>query len=128
NLDVEGLAWDPFAQLNADNFAEFQMSLAHSKVLPDEQISTGLLPNWPSSGLSATFAGNQLDPAGDPLTIVHPKAKGYAINPSDVYLSTSGHLRAPWPLNRNVPVGQYTYWTWRDTAKLASADRWASVR
>ena len=120
NIDVEGLAWQPYAAaLGADSFAQFQMSLAHSKFLPDEDISSGLLPNFPGSGVSSVFAANQLDPVNDPLTIVHPKAKGYAINPSDLFLSPLGDPRAPWPLNRNVSAAQYVYWTWRDTAKLA---------
>jgi hypothetical protein len=120
NIDVEGLAWQPFTNgLSTDSFAQFQMSLAHSKYLPDEQLSTGLLPNWPGSGLVGTFASNLVDPATDPLTIVHPKAKGYSIHPSDLFTSPLGDPRAPWPLNRNVSPSQFTYWTWRDTGKLA---------
>lgn len=118
NLDVEGLWWRPYAgALLADSFAQFQMSFAHSRFLPDEHLQASLLPSYPLSGLVTSFASNVSSPTLDPLTVVHAKSNGYVINPADVGQSTSGDVIAPWPLNRNVPPSQFQYWTWRDTAK-----------
>jgi hypothetical protein len=122
NIDVEGLWWQPFSgSVQVDNFTQFQMSFAHSKYLPDEQLSTALLPNWPNSGLVAKFEDNLLDKTSDPLTVVHPKAKGYTLAPNDTKIATSGAVIAPWPLNRGVPQTEFVYWTWRDTGKIAVA-------
>lgn len=118
NLDVEGLWWRPFnGTVVADSFAQFQMSFAHSRFLPDEHISQILLPDYPLSGLVSSFASNVSSNAEDPLTIVHPKTSGYVINPADAGTSMNGDAIAPWPLNRNVPPSQFQYWTWRDTGK-----------
>jgi hypothetical protein len=122
NLDVEGLYWAPFLSgLFADNFSNFQMSLAHSRWLPDEELSTGLLPNWPQSGLVSKFEDNLLDKINEPLTIVHDKALGYSIQANDAFQSATGLLIVPWPMNRNIPSSQFTYWTWRDTSKIQVA-------
>jgi hypothetical protein len=127
NLDVEGLSWALFNQgLQIDNFSRFQMSLAHSKYLPDENISSGLLPNYPSSGLVAKFQDNLLDPGTvgipgtDPLTVVHPQGKGYTVggSPDATFIVPSGLTMTHWPWNQGVPVSNYVYWTWRDTAKI----------
>lgn len=117
NLDVEGLWWQPSGAVSADSYPQFQMSLAHSLRLPDEALDTGLLPQYPLSGLGLAFASNHDSSAIDPLTVVHDKSAGYTVNPADVLTSTSGLPIAPWPLNRGVAPSQYTYWTWRDTAK-----------
>jgi hypothetical protein len=120
NLEVEGLWWESFSGfVQTDAFSNFQMSLAHSKYLPDEALNTGLLPNWPASGLQKAFDSNLLDKATDPLTIVHPKAKGYTLSPQDSAVSISGNVIVPWPMNRNVTPQEFVYWTWRDTAKIA---------
>lgn len=122
NLDVEGLAWAPFGgQASADQFTQFQMALAHSRFLPDEVTSAGLLPQFKNSGLVTTYADNLLSAMEDPLTVVHPKVNGYTIDPSDLFTSASGTPLMPWPLNQNVPLADYAYWTWRDTAKLSRA-------
>jgi hypothetical protein len=119
NLDVEGMSWSPFAGAPvADHFTRFQMSFAHSKFLPDEEVGTSLLPNWPSSGLVTKFADNNYDVA-DPPAVVHAASKGYTVDPADVFTSPAGLPMTHWPLNRGVPLGQYSYWTWRDTAKIA---------
>ena len=113
NLDVEGLWWEPFGgAVLPDQFDEFQMSLGDSAYLPDEDLSTGLLPNAPASGIVNTFDQNYL---GGASSVVHPKPLGYSVNPLDVSLSPSGRAIAPWPMNRNVPPSQFSYWTWRDT-------------
>lgn len=125
NIDVEGLSWAPFSPVvQVDQFPELQISLCHSKFLPDEVINPqSNLPTNPASGLVANFLNNQLDSANDPLKIVHPKSLGYAISPSDTFLSTSGSgfLLQPWPLNRTIPPSQFRYYTWRDTSIQAVA-------
>lgn len=114
NLDVEGLNWSPFQAVTADGFGEFRMALAHSFFLPDEAKDVGLLPLFRFTGVVPTYDSNVLDS----LAVVHDKSKGYAISPADSFVSASGTPLHPWPLNRNVPPSQYTYWTWRDTALL----------
>jgi hypothetical protein len=120
NLDVEGLAWAPYGGAPlADQFTQFQMALAHSRFLPDEATSASLLPMFKQSGLEPTYANNLLSAGEDPLTVVHEKTKGYTIDPADLFTSASGTPLMPWPLNQNVPLNEFAYWTWRDTAKLA---------
>lgn len=119
NLDLEGLWWQPFGgTLQVDNFPEFSIGVSHSKYLPDENLDTGLLPQFINSGLERTFDNNLLDKASDPMTIIAPRALGYQVNPTDVSTSTSGNAIAPFPVNRGIPQSQFTYWTWRDTSKL----------
>lgn len=119
NLDLEGLWWQPFGDaVQTDNFAQFQIGVAHSRYLPDENVELGL-PQHPDSGLVQAFASNLLDPISDPLTVLAPRARGYSVNPIDVGLSTSGNVIAPFPINRDMPQSEFTYWTWRDTAKTA---------
>jgi hypothetical protein len=65
--------------------------------------------------LNVTFAQNVLDPVNDPLRVVHPRSLGYTIQPLDQFVASSGTFLQPWPLNRNKPLSQYTYYTWRDT-------------
>ncbi len=117
NIDVEGLWWQPFGgALQVDNFAQFQIGVAHSRFLPDENVNLGL-PQFPDSGLVRVYNENLLDADSDPLTVIAPKARGYSLNPSDVSVSASGDRIAPYPINRDVAPDQYLYWTWRDTAK-----------
>jgi hypothetical protein len=114
NLDLEGLNWTPFSgHLSVDHFSGFQMATAHSVRLPDEAIAAGL-PIFPLSGLLPTFDDNLLEP----LTVVHPMARGYSIQPSDAFVTATGTTMAPWPLNRDIDPSSFSYWTWRDTAKL----------
>jgi hypothetical protein len=120
NMDVEGLSWAPAGgQVIMDDFAEFRMALAHGSQLPDEDITTGLLPVAPSSGLVNSYDGNVLDPAGAPLAVVHAKSSGYHVDPADIFTSVSGRPMMPWPMNQGVPVSQFNYWTWRDTGVQA---------
>lgn len=119
NLDVEGLWWQPFGgTLQVDNFPEFSIGLSHSKYLPDENLDTGLLPQFINSGLVQSFDSNLLDKATDPMTLVAPRARGYQVNPLDVATSTSGNIIAPFPVNRGIPPSEFIYWTWRDTSKI----------
>ncbi|HVS11229.1 MAG TPA: hypothetical protein VMS76_15275, partial [Planctomycetota bacterium] len=117
NLDVEGLAWAPAVSPQPDAFSGFQMALAHSAWLPDEWINTALLPGYPFSGLTKTFAE---DPLESP-SVVHPKTAGYVIDPSQAFAASTGTLMMPWPLNQGVPPAQHVFWTWRDTSIQALA-------
>jgi hypothetical protein len=120
NLDIEGLAWAPFIGLTVDTYSRFRMAFCHSKFLPDEIINPmSLLPNFPLSGLVKTFDSNILSPTTDPLTIVHPKDRGYDVQPVDSFVSSTGTLMMPYPLNRGLTKSQYTRYTFRDTSILA---------
>jgi hypothetical protein len=119
NLDVEGMWWQPFGgTLQVDNFTEFSIGVTHSKYLPDENLDTGLLPQFTASGLVQIFDNNMVDKVGDPMTILAPRARGYQVNPTDLATSTSGDVIAPFPINRGIPQNEFIYWTWRDTGKL----------
>ncbi|MCE9593490.1 MAG: Ig-like domain-containing protein [Planctomycetes bacterium] len=120
NVDVEGLNWSPsVGSVNFDQFPQFQMALTHGHFLPDEVINPqSLLPKYPASGLSKTYSANVGDAASDPLTIVHPKDWGYTVAAADTFVSASGTVLQPWPLNHQLPAGQAPrYYTWRDTAQ-----------
>lgn len=122
NVDLEGLAWAPKnGTPQADTFEQFQMSMAHSKFLPDESLNTALLPSFPNSGLIASFIGNLIDTTNDPLSIVHPKQRGYTISTSDVFQATTGTRMVPWPWNRQgiATPADKRYYTWRDTTLQA---------
>jgi hypothetical protein len=126
NIDVEGLAWMVSGTgVQLDLFPEFQLLVAHSRFLPDEVVvpGTGMPPApvlpWPNSGLVPTFAQNLLDVDEDPLTVMAPKSGGYPIQPLDSFKTPSGTLMQPFPINLHKPLSQFTYWTYRDTAKLA---------
>jgi len=118
NLDLEGLAWAPLGGAAiADSFDEFEIALSHAEHLPDEYIDPwSLFPAYPYSGLERVFAANLLNPDSDPLRVVHPRGRGYFVNPGDLYSSPSGTPLMPFPWNMGLPPDEWTYYTWRDTA------------
>lgn len=123
DLDVAGLSWAPIGgQIVNDFYAGFEIRLAHSRFLPDEAISTTLLPLWENSGLRGgpnLFTDNILVDPESPQKVVHPRALGYAVNSADLFTSSSGTVMIPYPLNRGpAPITTYT---WRDTAVQAKA-------
>jgi hypothetical protein len=119
NMDVIGLNWSPVGGLVVrDFFNQFEMRLGHSRFLPDEFLDTTTgLPKYPNSGLPgapAFFENNYL--AGSNPKVVHNRALGYTINPSDLFYSTSNTPMMPYPLNRGLaPTSTYV---WRDTSVL----------
>ena len=123
NIDVEGMAWSPAGgQVVFDHYDEFEMTLSHSKWLPDEVVNAiSLLPQYPNSGLRNTdFAtSNPLDDPLNPVFVVHPREKGYEVNPLDLFTASTGTLMMPYPLNRDPDPGDDIFWTWRDTAVRA---------
>ena len=117
NVDVEGLYWAPASgSAIADHYPQFEMRLGHSLRLPDELPGQGLLPLYPNSGLIPEFDQNPLIGPRSAPRIVHPKQLGYTVNPDESFSSDSGTQLMPWPLNRDLPVRDYRYFTWRDTA------------
>ncbi len=115
NLDVEGLNWAPFSGVvSIDNFSEYQISVGHSRRLPDESLNMALLPLYPNSGILTVYNNNLLDNA----VIMHPRPLGYSINPLNAFLAPSGTTMMPWPINEDVPPEQFTFFTWRDTTEL----------
>lgn len=118
NLDIEGMYWSPTGgSVVAETFNEFEIELTHSFKAPDEYIDPdSLFPQYPSSGLVDKFVKNILDKKGDPLTVMHPRGRGYSVNPGDLYVSeVSGTKFMPWPWNRDVGPDEFTTWTWRNT-------------
>ncbi len=113
NIDIEGLSWAPTStQVSADFFPQFEISLSHSSRLPDEFFL--------ASGLVNTFADNVLVDPDNAKKIVHPRSRGYLLDPQQVFTTSSGTLMLPYPLNRGVPVEEFQYYTWRDTAILGT--------
>jgi hypothetical protein len=123
NVDIEGLSWAPTGgAVVADNFTRFEMSLCHCLRLPDETLDANLLPNFPASGLVTQYSLNLLNATTDPLRKVYPVTggpSGYSVIPTDLFQGPTGTNFMPWPLNRNVPTANFTFYTWRDTALLA---------
>jgi len=121
NIDVEGLSWAPIGgNIVSDAYDEFSIRLAHSIWLPDEELDPmSGFPRWPASGLKMVYTNNYLDPINDPGAIVHPRNLGYVVNPSNLYQASSGTSMLPYPLNENLEVENYQYYTWRDTAITA---------
>jgi hypothetical protein len=122
NLDVEHIFWVPAGgNVVSDTYDLFEIRLSHTKYLPDESIDpTSLWPIYPDSGLVETYDANFLDSLGDPQKVVHPRTLGYVVNPADMkWASTFAEKVMPYPLNQGMPVSQYQYYTWRDTALLA---------
>ncbi len=121
NVDVEHLYWVPAGgNVVADSFDLFEIRLSHTKVLPDETFDP--IANaavFPGSGLSDVFDNNLLSSTNDAQAVVHPKARGYVIDPAAKKFSGTGATTVmPYPLNETVPVSQYNYYTWRDTSLL----------
>jgi hypothetical protein len=90
--------------------------------LPDESLDAFLLPRWPLSGLVGNpnpFTDNLLVDPRSPQKVVHPKALGYAVDPGKTFVSSSGTVMMPYPLNRGS--GPLQSYTWRDTTVLAEA-------
>jgi hypothetical protein len=120
NLDVEGISFSPIGgQVTATFYPQFEMQVGHSDRIPDEVFDPlTLTPFYPGSGLfdTATFIENFLkDPASGPK-IVHPRAKGFLVSASEVFVSPSNTTMVHFPWNRNVAPEDKTYFTWRDTA------------
>jgi hypothetical protein len=123
NVDVEGLDWAPIGgSVIPDTYERFEMLFSHCLKLPDESINPlTLLPIYQFSGLTPSFAASVLDPVNDPQAVVHNRALGYVVDPADRFLSTTtpSITMMPYPLNRNLPVSQHTFYTWRDTSVQA---------
>lgn len=121
NVDVEGLNWAPVGGAAvADQIDRFEMYLSHSKFLPDESVDPAtLFPSFPSSGLTATYSNNVLDPTDDPPKKVHDRSRGYTVNPADLFQAPTGTRLMPWPMNRGLAPQDKVYYTWRDTSLQA---------
>jgi len=124
DLDVVGVNWAPIGgQVISDFYSEFEIRLAHSRFLPDEQLDQFLLPKYPNSGLRGgpnnLFTDNILIDPLSPQKVVHPRSLGYTVNPADLFVSQSGTTLMPFPLNEGS--GPLSSYTWRDTAVLAKA-------
>ncbi len=119
NVDIEAAYLSPLGSNPVfESYSDFTMNMAHSAFLPDEVIDpmTGALIN-PTSGLVGTYSGNLLDAIEDPLQEVHPRERGYTINPGDQTLTSDGLTTLiPLPMNQGTPDAEKLFYTWRDTA------------
>ncbi len=124
NVDIEHLYWGPAGgAVIADTLPRLEIGLSHALKLPDESLDPNLLPNYPNSGIITTFAQNVLDGANDPLRTVHPGTSGvpgYVLQPINAVVTTTGTTVMPWPLNFGITPDRFTYFTWRNTAVLAT--------
>ena len=120
NVDVEGIWWAPVGgQVVSDFYSLFEIELTHALRLPDEFIDPNTaFPLHPTSGLKPPFAENRLNPAAAPPKIVHNRNDGYTVNPADLRTSATGIPIMPYPMNRDKPFEDRSYYTWRDTSIL----------
>lgn len=120
DLDLEGFALSPLGgQVASTVYDEFELQVGHSDRLPDESVNPGnLLPNFPNSGFrnNATFAQNFLPNVADSPRLVHPRELGFAVNNSDIVLSTTGTPMLPMPWNKGASEDEKIFFTWRNTA------------
>lgn len=117
NLDLEAIYWEPFGgTVQIDIFPEFQISVSHSINLPDEHVDGNLLPEFPKSGLANKFDNNV--PDGESMVVVAPRTGGYLVHPLDIIPGQAGKVLVPWPMNQDISVSEYQYWTYRDTSKV----------
>ena len=117
NMDVYRLHWSPIGgRVIRDFFEEFEIRLSHSRFLPDEDITTFLLPKYPNSGLDGDneFTDNILDDPLSPQVVTHPRERGYRIEPVDLGATSTGTPIIPFPMNTGSEPPRT--FTWRDTA------------
>ena len=119
NIDVEHLAWAPAGgSIVSDAYDEFEVRVAHSGWLPDEILDPNSgFPLHPQSGLNSVYDTNFLDQILDPGTTIHPRHRGYVVNPGDLFIGQGlGSSMLPFPANKDIPADEFIYYTWRDTA------------
>jgi len=89
---LKAFRWLPLGQVSTATYKRLLVDVGHSRVVPDYSVgSFTLLPLYPASGLSGTFASNQ-KPGETPLRIVD---QGYTVRPQDV--RTDGYVSYPTP-------------------------------
>lgn len=119
--DIERFYFSPLgANPVFESFSDFSVDAAHSRLLPDEVINptTGALV-LPQSGLGPMYIDNFLSLQEDPPETIHPRERGWTIDPGDRVVSADGTILVPGPLNQDLPVEQYDTYTWRDTGVSA---------
>ncbi len=124
NIDVEGLSWAPAGgSVVSDAYDEFEVRVGHSAWLPDELLDPNSgFPSHPQSGLNSVYDTNFLDLLTDPGTVLHPRERGYVVNPGDLFLGQgNGSNMLPFPVNRDTTADEHLYYTWRDTSLLGTA-------
>lgn len=128
NIDVEGLNWSPLGgQAVVDIYKLFEIRMNHGFYLPDEALCLGS-PCYPNSGMVDIYENNFLSNLSDPQKVLHFRARGYTVNPGDIFTTNNGLKLLPFPLNRKSAPDQFTYYTWRDTSiqERAGPDGWGA--
>jgi hypothetical protein len=116
NLDLEGMSWAPFAgTASIESYDEYQITVGHSRGAPDEWLNQNILPGFDFSGLNRPYSTNYLDAP----KVIHPRERGYTINPINAFTSAAGRILIPWPVNQGIPQSEFSYFTFRDTRVLA---------
>jgi len=119
NIDVEHINWAPIgSNVIAEFYPDFQISMTTTNRFPDESwIGPPNALVFPTSGLIATAYSENilLDPHNE-VKIVHDRTAGYFLDPVDKFKSTSQTFMFPFPMNRDTPLEDFKYWTFRDTA------------
>ncbi|MCP5020861.1 MAG: hypothetical protein GY930_03705 [bacterium] len=117
NIDVERIYWSPVTGgVTFDSFAGFNMRLSHASVLPDELlVGQPLMPAFPNSGVTGTFAQNRLSVINDIPKEVHLRQQGYTLDPGDKIQTVFPTVLMPFPMNMDPGVDP-SYYTFRDTS------------
>ena len=92
DLDVVGLNWAPLnGTVVADFFPRFEILLGTSERMPEEGVSGATPPSLlaPDSGLDPSLAFTASSIAADPMTVVHPRNRGYTVRVIDRFNSNS---------------------------------------
>ncbi|MHC4514435.1 MAG: hypothetical protein ACYTGO_16010 [Planctomycetota bacterium] len=89
---LRAFRWLPLGQVSTATYKRLLVDVGHSRVVPDYSVGTfTLLPLYPASGLSWTFASNPKS-GETPVRIVD---QSYTVRPQDV--RTDGYVSYPTP-------------------------------
>ena len=112
-FDIQGQAIRPRPVVR------FRAMADQSQPLPGAMTPFGpLVPQFQNSGLRNIFSNNYLSELDDPPKVVHPRGLGYTVAPGALLVASNGTKIMPYPLNRDLPVIDHVYWTWRDSSVL----------
>lgn len=116
DLDVEGIYLSPLGATPVfETYPEFSVSMSHSGRTPNEVVNPQNVLTDPLSGVTANFDGNQLSLVEDPPKVVSRRERGYEVNPGDRTVAADGTVLVPLAMNQDLPVEQWSTYTYRST-------------